>query len=609
MYFDVANYTYKNPVTWITGVNTFENGSFKTEDSIVINHKVEDRSFLPYFTISEILDKIYYEYQDRHPFKIEEVKVAFNNLMNAWKSMDMASDSIIFSIIRRISRESSATAKLIDHLAEKIVDLVREDYFLNKRRLVLLIGCSEWIDRPSIRVINRVFKLLPFSHLRMVWTFSDNVPNLKVLENSFSMNDSLKVARGRIFTRLYSEQNPLLLGESEREANFDHTNFKGSGHGLMADAAISLVTQNYENAYLACEIMLNKNKISEETYRIVGLVHANLTLYDKAYEAFKTASEVADTNPKRAHIECLSALLAIKRFYNLEIAKEHYKVALKYVDESDAENRLEKGWILNGLSFMETVLSSKLQGDEKEVLLEGVLKRELKALQLIKNDKGSGPLYLRYNLISNISFLLEIRGDYLNSLETWRRAFTKLIGEDHEFCYRAGMLSWKAGHIDEGISYLNKGLKQAILQRDRLDTECIYYGLGYVHYINKNYKDAAYNFLEGFRCALNLSNWDQAKKHIIGCIVSSKNTGNDQINIGLLTDMISDQPCPNDVLNLLKEDRSYFSDQIFHELLHRPKTKLSSYHPSVDLEAIPEIDMNDFLINKSTVNFKQQIPN
>ncbi len=593
-----------NPVVWIRGMETIYYNSDEKKNSILINFQVDDRSFKPYYTISEIIEIMKIKYNQKNKY-MKEIILSFDKLMNSWKKMDMSSDSVIYSIIRRISRESSATSKLIDQLAEKIVEMVNEIFVNEGKNLIIVLNATEWVDRPSLRVLNRILKLLPSSRIKLVLGFTGNIPSKYEVNNPFDMLESIFVARSRIFKRLLVEQKPLITGEETEQCDFSDFCYVGTENGLMSDAAVALITQNYENAFLACEKFLNiQNGESEEIFRIMGLVHANLSLYEASYSAFQEALKHEETGPKRAHIECLAALLAVKRFYNLDVAHSHYESALKFVDESDTLNKLEKGWILNGMSFMDTVASSKLEGEEKNKVLEAVLERELKALALIKMEKDSGSLYLKYNLLSNITFLLEISKDYRSALEFWKTAFTKLIGDDHGYLYRTGMLSWKAGKIDDGLNYLKKAFQTALSQKDRLDSERILYALGYVNLDVGNYEESIRNFGEGLKISLILRESEQIEEHIQGFLYASYMEGKMEENLVTLQDICSnfEDVLPNELLELLKKDTVLSSKIIVEKKLRHPKTKLSSYHPSVDLESVPEIDMNEYLIRNNKEN-------
>ncbi|HWO75954.1 MAG TPA: hypothetical protein VNM69_08675 [Bacillus sp. (in: firmicutes)] len=588
-------------VIWIRGMEEINNSAVEDTNGIIINYQVNDRSFLPYYTIGQLLKQMGTIYSEKTE-KMEEVDFAFEQLMNSWKRMDMSSDSVIYSIIRRISRESSATSKLIDQVAEKIVEMVDEIFLSEGKKLIIVINSSEWIDRPSLRVLHRIFKLLSPSKFKLILGFTGDVPSKFELNDPFNMVESISVARTRIFKRLLAEQKPLIIGDIKNQIDFSDYHFLGTENGLMSDAAIALITQNYENAFLACDrVLISGNIKTEEIFRIIGLVHANLSLYEAAYSAFQEALKYEDHGPKRAHIECLAALLAVKRFYNLDIARAHYEEALKFVDETDAINRLEKGWILNGMSFMETVAASKLEGEEKNNLYDSVLKREMEALALIKNQKDSASLYLKYNLMSNITFLLEIRRDYKSAVEFWKSAFTKLIGDETGYLYRTGMLSWKAGQIEEGVHYLKRSYQNALSQKDRLDSESIVYALGYVNLDIGNYEEAIKYFSEGLKISFILREYTEIEEHIKGYLRASSLEEKLDENIATLKAICAnfDGVLPENISEFFKNETPRLREILFKKTLRHPKTKLSSYHPSVDLEAVPEIDMNEYLIRNS----------
>ncbi|WP_322905682.1 tetratricopeptide repeat protein [Paenibacillus campi] len=601
------------PIIWIEQLAPFHADSLSLEQCIPIHYSIEDRSFAAYSTVEHIWNQlITYAEQAGVNFKlVHDTRHSFEQLMNSWKRLDMNSDSIIYSIIRRISRESNTTAKWIDQSAAKMVRLIEALAMHTNKRVVCIIEQAEWLDRPSIRLLNRLYKLMPFGETGLILRFACAIPAITELDEPFDISCSIAVARARIFKRLLSEQSPLICAGEVPVATYHNCSYQASEYGILADAALALVTQNYENAYLACFAAFNKPVVSEEAYRICGLVHANLSLYDQAYTLFQTAAVHARSLPVQAHIECLCALLAVKRFYNLDIANEHYQKALTLVNESDEQNRLERGWVYNGLSFMDTVAASRLTGSDKQQQLEAVFYRERTAFQLIKQDNNPGALYLRYNLLSNMTFLLEIKGDYQNALKMWESAFNRLLKNQHAFEYRTGMLAWKAGELEKAISLLLKARDEATRQEDRLDLEGINEALGYIFFHKGQYEQAFDYYELGMELSWSLAHWSECKRQLIGCLKAMQEM-QQQTPERIWNKMIQFAKEPR----IAQAERQFFAQsrvdiwsQVATYKLKMPKSKLSSYHPSVDLEMTPDVDMNDFLINQDEhlAHMKQKI--
>ncbi|MEW4370225.1 hypothetical protein [Paenibacillus kandeliae] len=595
---------HAQPMIWIESADCFGEEVLHLAKYAAVSHLIERHDFVAYSTVEAIWNQIL-EYAEQHLIDvhvIEEARHAFNQLMNSWRRLDMNSDSIIYSIIRRISRESNTTAKWIDQSAEKMVTLLQSIAEYNGKRMLIIIEKAEWMDRPSIRLLNRLYKLMPFGEVAFIFRFEHSVPLETELDEPFHIQTSIAVARARIFKRLAAEQLPRIYKSEVSVATYEHCEYETSEYGILADAALALVTQNYENAYLACSSAFQQETISEEAYRICGLVHANLSLYDQAYTLFLKAGDNARSLPIKAHIDCLCALLAVKRFYNLDVANQHYQAALALTDDSDEQNRLERGWVYNGMSFMDTVAASRLSGIDKEKQLESVFYRERMAFQLIKQDNNPGALYLRYNLLSNMTFLLEIKGDYQNALKMWENAFERLIGNQHTFQYRTGMLAWKAGVVDQSFDCLLKAKEIAMEQKDRLDLEGIYEALGYVSYCHEQYEQAFYHYSKGMELSRALAHWPEFRRQAVGYIKSASHLHEGALQMAWETvqAFINDPRMP-------EEDQKFFSSSITELVtllpsfvLKMPKSKLSSYHPSVDLEMIPDVDMNDFLVNQDS---------
>lgn len=595
----------ENTFLWATAQLEVPQSMFSTEENVILTYDVQDRSFSPYLTAGNVIEQIIAFYQDDFPQQARVVQDAYQKLEREWKNTNLSADSILYSIIRRISRETIATAKLIDGLVVALLDLLKCAYAAHQKCFVLFLSHTEWIDRPSLRIFYRLYKLVPQFRFAMVWLFSSAVPNrIEAAEDHEDMLASVELARTRIFSRLQTELNPVVEAGSQTAHTYEDYHFF-SEHSLMEEAALAVVTQNYEHAYLACKNALLGQTDKTEVYRIIALVHANLGLVEPAYSMFQRSAELVGPGPKRAHFEYMSALLVTKRFYQLEKARQHYEKGLAFVDESDETNRLEKGWLLNGMSFMDVVTSSNLQGEEKDILLEEVLRREVQALNLIKQDSNRGALYLRFNLYSNIAFLMEIKKEYKYALQCWRNAFERATGIDNEmsrnvlkpFAYRTGMLAWKSGEVQEGLRFLRQARDAAKEQGDRIYLEQIAYGLGYVEMQEEMFADALATFLEGYRLAVSMGEWKNANDFAVGCLQAASRVGKfSEVVSTLRADLQEDYLFSEQIKSFIYQNIGILQQLVMEKTLPQPKTKLNSYHPSIDLESTPEVDMNAFLI-------------
>lgn len=278
----------------------------------------------------------------------------------------------------------------------------------------------------------------------------------------------------------------------------------------IKETAIAFAEQNYERSYLILNELIKRKPDDGEVYRFMGLNHANLGMVDEAIDCFQFAKKLIEDNAKKAHLDYLCGLLATKRTYNAKDANNFYNNGLSYVDESTPQNRLEKAWLYNGISFLETIITKENDNDSQEMKFEKILKRETSALKMIMNDKNKGALYLKFNLISNIAFLLEIKGDYHNAFKCFTEGFAPYVvtqidkGRDYlkAYNYRAGMLSWKTGNKELALKLLLEAKEVATEQNDRIFLERINYGLAFV-YLNLNEYQLGYDtFREGIELAL-----------------------------------------------------------------------------------------------------------
>ena len=120
----------------------------KEPDLHEFSYTVSDHSFSPYLTITKIIEWFVCKFQHQYPFYTRKLEDTSVSLLSEWKNTDLSSDSVLYSVIRRISRETMVTARWIDKLASQLADLITRIYLNEHNAIVVNISNAEWIDRP-----------------------------------------------------------------------------------------------------------------------------------------------------------------------------------------------------------------------------------------------------------------------------------------------------------------------------------------------------------------------------------------------------------------------------------------------------------------------------
>ncbi len=563
-----------------------------------INIHVNDRSFYPYHGINLIVEEL-----DKINILSSDCKNAYNKLMNEWKNTQFSSDSILYSIIRRISRESMSSINLIDNFTQLLKrDMVSYFNQMNQK-LYLFIEGSEWLDRPTLRILYHIAKIVPDNILTQAWGFGGRT-HFEDFETSFDdITNNIIRARYMIFNKISTDLQLMDINENASDINWGEMKYKSIADNPLSNAALALVTLNYEYGLLTCKSLAKSDDANEELYRILGLIHVNLNHPELAYDSLMTALNITESVSKKAHLKYLCGLLATKRFYDPNLAEKLYDEGLELLrnETEDEEVRLEKAWLFNGISFLDATKGMQETQQRRQELFESTLRRELEALQIIKNDHGKGPLYLKFNLYSNIAFLLEIKKDYSKALEFWENMFAKYSyiesdggkKADSLYLFRTGMLHWKKEEYDTALDYLQQSSTEAELMRERIFYQLINYSIGYISLQKEDYSQALHAFANGLKVAKSLNDLEMIDKLSKGYLkVSINNHSFDEALAYIKQQFIEE----NYQIDLLNKNSTDLYDMIQDCDLPSPKTKLPSYYPLFDLEAKPKIDMNSYLI-------------
>lgn len=594
--------SYDGPLVWTLSNQPFNFRDVENEIRVRVPKHVD---FVPLSVITDLVHRLLREV-NLESESANGVRAALDTLVHQWANTNLSSESVVYSVIRRISRESMASIRLIDALCESITLFIDDVFEQTGKRVVLVVEDAQWADRPSLKILCHLSRLIESPKLSQVWVFSRRIDlDVSPSPTHDDMRESIIRARQRIFCRVYEEIRPEVIAIDE-PADLTvsdlvelHAPVEGTEQ-LRTQAALALVTANYELGYLVCGSAMQHADSPEalsEVFRIIGLIHSNMDFVDSAYDAFREAAHLVGDGPKRAHVEYLCALLATKRLYDNGLARTHYEAGFRFVGESTESERLEKAWLINGVSFLEAIQLSGYDEAQRDKAIEGVLRQELAALDMLKQDKGQGAIYLRFNLYSNIAFLLEIKKDYKAALKLWSGVFGKysyIDGQeaDSPYLYRAGMLQYKSGEPSLAVEILRRAKVQATRESNRVYAQISSYALAFVCSAGGRLAEAEGKFLDAMSIAYEMKDPVAFRNSALGFLQVKSRLDDLQQGARIVRDRFG---------SFFERVIEPIDDVVTGERLSRveitpPKTKLPSYYPAMDLESVPKVDMNRFLV-------------
>lgn len=614
-FLELRSYKNNSRPRWITGTG---NQNKKEIIDLVkyfnsnyhVLHVVQSNKSSVYSTysgINNLLNLIIPIVQDEGPQIIQKYKDVLENVCphligaNTNPESPLNAHAVTYAIIRRISRESLHTTKYIDGISRFILDAHHHCNSLKK--LCLMIDNFDLLDRPSLRIFYRLQMLLTQNDDIKVISICLGEPLLEVTDkskNTDKIRNSLAISRKKLFEKLVHDLNPhrISLGYYDQQVLADPIEEMPFGYDYVLKVGENLVEQNYDFAYLIAECGLkysDDNEVKADLYRLIGLVEANVGEHQKAKASIKKAIHFSESKLLKAHLYYLLGLLCVKRDYEYSEANVNFNKGLEMLEHSQDKNRdFEEAWLINGKALVGSLMVKTAPEIEKNRKLTDVIKNELDALSLVKNGKGPHYTYLRYNLLANIAFLLEIIGDNTQAIKFWDRAFGLYLdtsrGQRFEpvYLYRIGIIYWKNEEINLAVTSLDRALEAASALKDKFLEERIIFALSYIQFYSGEVEKAREHFKVGFEISWDLREIKTCVIYLQGLFQSSKK--------------LKDIEQMNAIEDLTTEIKLCFPHIEFpvslEESILPPSPKLPAYLPSIDLEISPKVDLNRYLVSQ-----------
>lgn len=504
----------------------------------------------------------------------------------------LLTDSVTFAIMRRISRESVYTARVIDLGARTINTIISQ-----------IPNCTEVhvdyidsLDRPTLKVLARAMLLLETSHgFSWIWHSVSDPTSTSDQETA----DIYVASRGQFLRQLIGILSPTLKPHSGVKAlqRPNNQTLKVSPYDISA----ALVLQNYDACFLWCNSLLESNIDAEvvEGLRLMALAEVNVNRLKEALSALKIAEEMTTKSGKRAHLAYLQGLIEAKRQYDLFNSMERYVRGLTTIDDSNEKDEdlpLERGWLLNGIALNEAILwrrnPSAMNHNQRAFALE----RE--AFDLVRDGTHPARIYLRFNLLANMAFLMEMQGNYDLAINIFDNTFafqldqspTKQARWRSTIGYRLGLLHYRARRMTEAYQLIQESAEQDAITEIWATQERILRALGHIAIDRGAFAEAASAFAQGLEICRKARSAEGTREHARGLISTLLLEDKKQQAQEIYENLYEEEG-----LHLTRGSILDFSE-LKEELRPSPLSpKLPAYIPEIDLEGIPIIDLNRFL--------------
>lgn len=509
----------------------------------------------------------------------------------------LLADSVTFAIMRRISRESVYTARVIDLSARVINSILSQIPHCRQ----IHVDHVDRLDRPTLKVLARAMLLLETAHgFSWIWHSSSD----PTAPSAGSSEDIFLASRRKLLQQLVGLLTPRLI----RHAGIMPLTRPQVPPRKVStyDASAALVIQNYDACFLLCDLLLHSGMDTEvaEGFRLMGLAAVNIGKVEESLHWLRLAEGMATGPGRRAHLCYLQGLVEAKRSYDSRTSTAQYERGLTALgaDGKDGEDlSLERAWLLNGLALNEAILWRRSPVDKQHYARAFNLVRD--AFNLVRDGEDPARIYLRFNLVANSVFLLEMQGKYNLAIDTLRKTFdfglTETSTEKHSWrstiAYRTGILHYRAGQLDEAYRDLQEAAEQDAAIESRLTQERILRALGMVTLRGKALTEAETLFTRGLEICGDARSAEGTREHALGLIAALLLGGKAQKAREVYETLVTEEGL--EVIPATKLTLSQLHQDFFPSA---PSSKLPAYLPEIDLEAIPTIDISRFLSNASS---------
>lgn len=371
--------------------------------------------------------------------------------------------------LRRISRESAESSNLIDRAARHL------NAALSKLDLThVVIVNAERIDRPSLKMLARSCLLASHGAFPVwIWTAADVGPE-KMPRTIDAKAELPATARRGILAAIKAILDPT---ESDFSTTgkmiFVPANTHASDIGI-GGAAGQLSNLNYDRC---AQWIAGQPDSNVDACRFASLVMVNLGLHEAAVDTLYHAIRQCPDAALQCHMWYIAGLVWSKRRYDIaqsNLCFDRAEAALDAVGaRTTGDPAMERAWVHNGRA-MNAILAARLTDRPIKDAFPVAFDQLRKAFELVRDGRARDRIYLRYNLLGNMSSLMEIGGNYTVALDLLNRTFDESLahGTENERewlaqqrCMRASLAA-RSGDIATAVPIFNDA-RALMIETDR----------------------------------------------------------------------------------------------------------------------------------------------
>ncbi|MFC5216510.1 hypothetical protein [Streptomyces coerulescens] len=507
------------------------------------------------------------------------------------------SETASLGTTRRISRESHTTAGWIDRAARFLVDALPA---LGERPVLVLDAFDHW-DRISVRILYRTV---------LIADLQGRAITVRGLVRDGGTLFLQRLSRQRA-VRVCGELPPV--PDSPRVApGLDVEPWRSGGPaGPLRAIGDAIALQNFERADLLIAAHLaavgaegGRADDLADLIRLQAISDAQTGRFDSAVAKLEQSLEVAEKPELRAHLNYLVALLVTKRKDDTDSARTYYLRGLECIDalaEPGVDAQVEKAWILNGLALAAAIDAREAQDTgRRDQLFQAAFELEFDAFRLVREMPGDSAFYLRYNLSHNLAFLLQITGRHRQAEDFLRSVSATMLGTGRsEFFvphhYAIAVLQLRRGSHEEAAESFGAAVRVAGTLHDPFHLEKLLAAAGYTDLRRADHTGAARHYRDAARTARRLCDETAFAQDLAGLLWALTLGGSRWDRHTLAAARIWYPEAAG------AHDRGADQEELTEALtaagaeVAPPSSKLPSYLAAVDLEGLPERDLNRFL--------------
>ena len=488
-------------------------------------------------------------------------------------------DGPTLALRRRVSRESGPATRVFELGARLVIDALQQR---GSKTRVDIHGVDE-ADSLTLRLLARAAVLLPSdSEACFVWHGTSDPTAVPLAEASNADLARSAIVASIANSAVFTIERPLgWRAESPGAA--------GEGPGTIGAAEAELVAHNYDGALTIAAQLISANIEPARAHRVNALALVNLGDPDGAAQALVRALAADPRHGQGPHVHCLLALIAAKRSQDVAASDRHIQDGLDLLQELATDGvgdpALERAWLLNASALNRAY---EFRGGDPAAW-NRALELEQEAFALVREGTSDERAYLRFNLLANIAFLFQMRGDRTTALRVFEGVFSsKTSGDpvaDVFLRYRIGVLQLEAGDLAAAERSLCAIDPNMLPIEEWAAVEHLFRARGVLAAQRGDHRVAAEAFSRGLVTATEARARRAAIFHLRGLLVAHEAAGN--------IDAAFD--AERQLASLVSADHPEGVPQEWHTELPRLSPKLPAYLPEVDLEELPIRDTNSLL--------------